>query len=149
MTNPFDEDPWDTTAGADDPFADDDPFEKQRDNFPNADWVVNRLLLLWPTEVLTGLKGTTGDYSAIVCKVAVLDGEPTEDMPKIPCVIEPFRFNADSIIRDLKHLIGGKPKLARVSEKPSKANAKIMARFLTEPSAEDMALARTFLKTYK
>lgn len=151
MTNPFaGDDPFDVTAGGGDPFDDEDPFDTQRDNFPNADWVVNRLLLLWPTEILHDLKGSTGNYDAIVCRVAVLDGEPTENMPKIPCVIEPFRFNADSIIRDLKYLIGtGRPKLARVGEKPSKANAKIMARFLTEPSTQDIAAARAYLKTHK
>lgn len=152
MTNPFDtaEDPWDTTAGADDPFADDDPFDKARDSFPNADWVMDRLLLIWPTELLTDLKGNTGTYSSMVCRIVVLDGNPTEDIPKIPYEIEPFRFNSDGIISDLKHLVGARrPKLGRLRETPSKANPKIMARFLGAPDKSDQDIALRYMKAHR
>lgn len=148
MSNPFDApgDPWDATAiDGDDPFGDEDPFDKARDTFPKVDWLIDRLILIWPSEIVH-LNGDNGPYDAVEGRIAVLDGETTEDMPKIPCEIVPFRFNSDSIIKDVKHLIGSnKPKLARVTEKPSKRNKLIMARFLTAPSEEDRTLARKYL----
>ena len=136
-------------TGAADPFGDDDPFDSARDSFPNAEWVIDRLVLVWPMELLTGLKGNTGNlYDSMVCRIVVLDGPATEDMPKIPCEIVPFRFNADGIISDLKHLVGSsKPKLARVKETPSKANPKIMARFFAAPDDADKGVARKYLAT--
>lgn len=147
MSNPFAEDPFDT-GDSGDPFGDEDPFDAQRDSFPNVEWVVGRLVLVWPSEIKP-MKGESGDYLTAVCRVAVLDGEPTQDMPKIPCQIEPFRFNSESCVNDLKHLVGSrKPKLARVAEKPSKKNKLIMARFFDAPSDQDKVHAREYMKAH-
>lgn len=147
MSNPFAEDPFDA-GSADDPFGDEDLFDAQRDSFPNMEWVIGRLVLVWPTEIKS-VKGDNGDYLTAVCRVAVLDGEPTQDMPKIPCEIEPFRFNSESCINDLKHLVGAtRPKLARVAEKPSKKNKLIMARFFDAPSDQDKVRAREYMKAH-
>lgn len=149
MTNPFADDFEVNPFDADDPFEDD--FENARDNFPNADWVIDRLLLVWPQELLKDIPGNTGNtYDSMVCRIVVLDGPPTDDMPKIPIEIVPFRFNADGIIADLKHLVGGKKaKLARLREKPSKPNPKIMARYFAAPEDADIAKAREYMKAHK
>lgn len=143
---PFDEPDWDATmARGEDPFGD-DPFDSTRETFPTVEWVIGRLVLIYPEEILD-LKNKSGEpYQAVSCRVVVLDGETTEDIPKVPYVIEQMRFNSDSIIGEVKRLIGkGRPNLSRVNETPSKRNEKIMARFLSAPTDEDKRVARRYL----
>ena len=150
--NPFEtEDPWEATTAEANPFGDED-FETQRDSFPSVEWVINRLVLIWPTEFMAeGIVGDSGNrFYPMVCRVAVLDGPVTDDLPKIPMEIEPFRFNAESIANDLKHLLGkNKPKLARVAEKPSKKNKTVNARFLAAPEDADIEVARAYMKSHR
>jgi hypothetical protein len=153
--NPFEtaDDPWEATTAEANPFDDDEPlFDTQRDTFPNVEWVIGRLLLIWPTEFMAeGILGDSGNrFYPMVCRIAVLDGETTDNLPKIPMEIEPFRFNAESIARDLKHLLGkNRPKLARIAEKPSKKNKSVMARFLAAPDDADIALATKYMKSHR
>jgi len=152
MTNPFDDDPWASEATAidgDDPFGDEDPFDNQRDGFAKVEWLIQpeRLVLMWPLEI-KHLQGDNGPFDAIECRLVVLDGPTNENIPTIPYEILPFRFNSESIVNDLKHLIGSrKPKLARVHSQPSKRNKLVPARFLTAPTEEDRTLARKYMAT--
>ena len=150
--NPFEtEDPWEATTAEANPFDEDD-FEPQRDTFPNVEWVLERLVLIWPTEFMAeGIVGESGNrFYPMVCRIAVLDGKTNDNLPKIPMEIEPFRFNAESIVNDLKHLLGkNRPKLARVTEKQSKKSKTVMARFLAAPDDADIATARAYMKSHR
>jgi hypothetical protein len=42
-----------------------------------------------------------------------------------------------------------RPKLARVTEKQSKKNKTVMARFLAAPDDADIALAKAYMKSHR
>jgi hypothetical protein len=76
----------------------------------------------------------------------------TEDIPRVPIVINEFRLNGDQFKNALEYLINApkpRPKLARIGQAQSRVNKNVMARFFVAPSTEDEELARKFLAQRK
>jgi hypothetical protein len=125
---------------------DDDIFDTATSVYLDMDDLDGRLLLIWALGAKE-MQGTNGPYTAIEARYVVLDGEPIEvKAPAIPHLVTDGMFSAGQFVTKLKHRVHGRPLLGRVDSRPSQQNKKVLAYGLREPTAEDMVLARTWVK---
>jgi len=110
-----------------------------------TDAPVGRLLIIWAQGMRTDLPGTNGTYDAVEARYVVLDGDTTEKIDTIPCVVTDGLFSAGQFVSKLKHRVGGKPLLGRVDSRPSTRNKKVLAYGFADPTETDKKLAREYL----
>jgi hypothetical protein len=82
-----------------------DPFSLARSGFVKMDDLEDRHILVFPHEVgsrESNIKGQDGEYEYVVCDVIVLDGEVTDMIDEVPCVLEDFQLSGVSVVGVLK-----------------------------------------------
>jgi hypothetical protein len=130
--------------------ADVDPFVDASDAWVKVEHLKGRLVLVTPTAVgqrastMRGQEGKMYDY--VETETVVLDGEPTDLLPTIPCVLDGFQWAGSAVVPQLKSKVGtGRMVLGRANSKPSQTKGFGDANVLSAPTDEDKVVARAFI----
>lgn len=128
-----------------------DDFDEARSAFVKMDDLEGRLLLVHPQDTgerESNLPGQAGKmYKYVITDVVVLDGEITEMIDEVPMVLDGFQLTGQTIVGQLEPKIRkGRKVLGRLTKKPAQQRGFSPAWVLADPTDEDKAKARAYLK---
>jgi hypothetical protein len=138
------------TAANDDSdlFGEDEDFDLARSGYVKMDDLLNRLLLIKPTDHGTRESKEKGqsDYEYVVCDVTVLDGPTTDMIDEVPGTLEDFQLSGVNVVNTLKPKLkrGGRV-LGRLAQHKAQGRS-TLAWHLDEPTPADVAATKAYLK---
>lgn len=127
-----------------------DPFSDANDAFVKVEHLKGRLVLVSPKEMgqrastMRGQEGKMYDY--VETETVVLDGETTDLIPTIPCVLDGFQWSGAAVVPQLKAKIASQGMvLGRAGGKPSATKGFGDANILMAPTEDDKVIARAYI----